>query len=208
MILTEQQRRAAICDQARWGVANQAAILYGEVRPIPLAAYKARHLPLTTDCSGYVTCCYYAAGAGDPNGLGYDGQGYTGTLLTHLPHISRAQAEPGDLAVYGAYPGVHVVMLLQAGLVPAPGPLVASHGVPWAPQIMPLDHMSAGFPGRPVTFLRGVPAAPPPPARAWRVVDGAGVRIATTRHPGVWGTLHAALYRRKSIVSYHRRILP
>ncbi|MHB8469552.1 MAG: Hint domain-containing protein [Gaiellaceae bacterium] len=45
-----------------------------EMRPIPLA----RTLPLTTDCSGFVTLCYHLAGAPDPNGRGYDGQGWTG----------------------------------------------------------------------------------------------------------------------------------
>ena len=37
-------------------------------------------LPLTTGCSGFVTICFYEAGAPDPNGLDYSGLGYTGTL--------------------------------------------------------------------------------------------------------------------------------
>ena len=63
--------RRKIVAAARWGIANEPRIHYGEIRPIPLG----RTLPLTTDCSGFVTICYYLAGAPDPNGLGYSGQG-------------------------------------------------------------------------------------------------------------------------------------
>src|ERR671937_861159 len=82
-----------------WGVRNEARIHYAPVRPIPLR----RTLPLTTDCSGFVTLCYYLAGAPDPNGLGYSGEGWTGTLLRHLPHIGHAAARPGDVVVWGRY---------------------------------------------------------------------------------------------------------
>lgn len=81
-----------------------------------------RSLPLTTDCSGFVTLCYYLAGAPDPNGLGYAGQGWTGTLLDHLP--PAALPRPGDIVVFGAYPGRHCALLLE----PGDDPLLASHG--------------------------------------------------------------------------------
>jgi len=42
--------RAKIGAAARWGIANEPRIHYGEIRPMPLA----RALPLTTDCSGFV----------------------------------------------------------------------------------------------------------------------------------------------------------
>jgi cell wall-associated NlpC family hydrolase len=110
--------RRKIVAAARWGIANEPRIHYGEIRPIPFG----RALPLTTDCSGFVTVCYFLAGAPDPNGLAYSGAGYTGTLLGHLPHVAAARA--GDLVVWGSYPGRHCAIVLEAGH----DPLLASHG--------------------------------------------------------------------------------
>jgi hypothetical protein len=81
-----------------------------------------RTLPLTTDCSGFVTLCHYLAGAPDPNGLGYSGQGWTGTLLRHLTQTPALV--PGDVVVWGAYPGRHCAIVLEAG----DDPLLCSHG--------------------------------------------------------------------------------
>jgi cell wall-associated NlpC family hydrolase len=83
-----------------------------------------RTLPLTTDCSGFVTLCYYLAGASDPNGLGYDGEGWTGTLLRHLEHVAAADVRRGDLVVWGRYPGRHCAVVLE----PGDDPLLCSHG--------------------------------------------------------------------------------
>jgi hypothetical protein len=111
--------RRRIVAAARWGIANEPRIHYGEIRPFPLA----RTLPLTTDCSGFVTLCYFLAGAPDPNGLGYSGQGWTGTLLRHLAPTDRLRA--GDVVVWGAYPGHHCALVLE----PDGGdPLMCSHG--------------------------------------------------------------------------------
>ena len=112
--------RQKIVTAARWGIANEPRIHYGEIRPIRLA----RALPLTTDCSGFVTLCYYLAGAPDPNGRGYDGSGYTGTLLGWLPAIAPLDADRGDLVVWGTYPGRHVALVLEPGR----DPLLCSHG--------------------------------------------------------------------------------
>lgn len=81
-------------------------------------------LPLTTDCSGFVTLCYKLAGAPDPNGLDYNGQGYTGTLLEHGRHIPLAEVEPGDVIVYGPGTGWHTAIIVEAGK----DPLTVSHG--------------------------------------------------------------------------------
>ena len=115
--------RAKIVAAARWGIAHEPQIHYGEVRPMPLV----RTLPLTTDCSGFVTLCYFLAGAPDPNGLGYNGQGWTGTLLRHL-HPTAAPL-PGDVVVWGAYPGRHCALVLEQG----EDPLLASHGAEHGP---------------------------------------------------------------------------
>jgi cell wall-associated NlpC family hydrolase len=115
--VTVRQRIAAA---ARWGIAHEPQIHYGQVRPVPLG----RALPLTTDCSGFATLCYFLAGAPDPNGLGYDGRCWTGTLLRHMEKVDRLAVAVGDLVVWGAYPGHHVAVVLEAGA----DPLLASHG--------------------------------------------------------------------------------
>ena len=113
--MTPRQRIVAA---ARWGIANEPRIHYGEARPFPLA----RPLPLTTDCSGFVTLCYFLAGAPDPTGLGYSGAGWTGTMLRHLAPAPRLRA--GDIVVWGAYPGRHCALVLE----PGDDPLMCSHG--------------------------------------------------------------------------------
>jgi cell wall-associated NlpC family hydrolase len=83
-----------------------------------------RELPLTTDCSGFATLCYFLAGAPDPNGNGYDGHGWTGTLLEAMENIDRRAVLPGDIVVWGEYPGHHCAIVLE----PGDDPLLASHG--------------------------------------------------------------------------------
>lgn len=112
--------RRRIVAAARWGIENEPRIHYGLVRPIPLA----RRLPLTTDCSGFVTLCYFLAGAPDPNDRGYDGSGWTGTLLERMENVDRRAVEAGDVVVWGEYPGHHCALVLE----PGDDPWLASHG--------------------------------------------------------------------------------
>lgn len=112
--------RSKIVKWAYWGAAHEPQIHYRESRPMPLKA----GLPLTTDCSGFVTLCYRLAGAPDPNGLGYNGSGYTGTLLSHGQHIPLAFVQPGDVVVYGPGTGWHTALVVKAGS----DPLTVSHG--------------------------------------------------------------------------------
>lgn len=111
---------------------------------------------ITCDCSGYVTYCWSWAGAPDPNGLNYDGQGYTGTELTHNQHIAiilssnqeikREEARPGDLVVYGPGNGEHVAIIIEKG----EDPLTVSMGHQGAP-----EYVTVNADGRmPQTFLR------------------------------------------------------
>lgn len=112
--------RFQIVKWARDGVAHKGESTYAEVRPINLSPA----FPVTMDCSGFVTRCYYFAGASDPNGLNYDGAGYTGTLLNRGKHILERQMHVGDLIVYGEAPGKHVVLVVEMGS----NPLCASMG--------------------------------------------------------------------------------
>ena len=72
-------------------------IHYRESRPIP-ALDRPRSLPLETDCSGFATLCYSWAGAPDPNGNGFSGEGYTGTMLATCRGDTRAPSNANSSA--------------------------------------------------------------------------------------------------------------
>jgi hypothetical protein len=115
--------RDQIVAYARWGIENEAQIHYEQLRPID-GVQTVQQLPLRTDCSGFATLCYAWAGAPDPNGLGFNGQGYTGTMLTAMRRIPLSAVQPGDLVVWGPSPGNHVALVLESG----DDPLLCSHG--------------------------------------------------------------------------------
>jgi hypothetical protein len=121
------QYRQGMVDACDWAIEHRGGIYYGQARPIPVNLPKF-HLPFTTDCSGFVTLMASWSGNPDPNGNSFDGQGYTGTMLDHLPHIPLRETWRGDLAVSGAYPGVHVVALLVGGSRES-NPPVVSQGI-------------------------------------------------------------------------------
>lgn len=101
--------RAKIISYCEWGIENSARIHYAMVRPIPVATPKK--LPLVTDCSGFATLAYKYACAPDPNGNNYNGYGYTGTMLRHGRKVTAPL--PGDLLIYGPFPGHHVVVFME-----------------------------------------------------------------------------------------------
>lgn len=105
-------------------------------------------LPLSADCSAFVTVCYNWAGADDPNGFNYDGEGYTGTLVARGLQVSKADVQPGDVVIYGGGPGVHAALVIEAGTDPLtismgqqgdPSKVYVSHGDP------SLDHVVRFF---------------------------------------------------------------
>ena len=111
------------------------------------------------DCSAFVTYLYSWAGAPDPNGMGYNGTGYTGTLLSHGTPISKTQVVPGDVVVYGPGTGDHTAIIVEGGN----DPLTVSMGQQGDP-----NYVRVSQDGRqPQRFLRfntakgGSPAIPP-----------------------------------------------
>lgn len=140
-------RRDELVKLAQWCHDSRNWIHYAQDRPIPLHM-PLKHLPFTTDCSGIVTILCKWVGCPDPNGMNYDGSGYTGTMLDHLPDIGFHQSWRGDLAIFGPGTGDHVVMLLEGGARKA-DPLVMSHGHPGAddPGIFPLSNSLREFNG-------------------------------------------------------------
>jgi cell wall-associated NlpC family hydrolase len=143
--------RAKIVQLARWGIQNELQIHYQQLRPVDGLDHP-QQLPLHTDCSGFVTLCYKWAGSKeDPNGGNFTGA-YTGTMLTHCRHIPKSAAQPGDLVVWGAYPGHHVALVLE----PGSDPLLCSHGQEKGPLAIKFSVESA-FQSGPATWLACLP---------------------------------------------------
>jgi len=104
---------------------NRMAIRYSQYRPMEVL--KPPRVPLHWDCSGFVTNCWYGGGGPDPNGRGYDGQGYTGTLIAHGHRVDMSAMKVGDLVFYGytpySYPGfnkgdpTHVAIYVGNGMI-------------------------------------------------------------------------------------------
>lgn len=85
-------------------------------------------IPRYEDCSSFATWCYWHAGRPDPNGFGFNGQGYTGTLAAHgrRPSVLRA----ADLIFYGGgFPYGHVTIYIGNGRC-------VSHGNEYGPQLL------------------------------------------------------------------------
>lgn len=78
------------------------------------------------DCSESVTLLCHIAGFRDPNGLGYNGYGYTGTMLNYCkPHFTApGDANIGTLLICGPGAGDHVMAVYKTGS----DPLLFSHG--------------------------------------------------------------------------------
>lgn len=134
-IRASRDPRTHLVRWAMWGVRNTAQIHYTETvaRSLWLTTKPLGKLPISTDCSGFVTLVYALAGLPDPNGLNYKQLGYTGTLLSHAPkQVPLAQALPGDLIVYGPGTGAHVAIIVKAGA----DPLTVSHGDEQGPELV------------------------------------------------------------------------
>ena len=97
------------------------------------------HEILFEDCSSYATACYWLAGFPDPNGLGYNGQGYTGTLARHGRVVTLAQSKIGNLVFYGQGPPWHNVAIISDA---SGSRHVYSHGHEGGPRLVQIDYRS------------------------------------------------------------------
>jgi hypothetical protein len=101
-----------------------------QIRPDAVPSYE--------DCSSFATWCYWVAGAPDPNGLGYNGTGYTGTQVSHGRGVGLAGRNPGDLIFYGSSwsSTTHVALVAQDTRY------VVSHGSEGGPYYCAYDYRS------------------------------------------------------------------
>ena len=97
--------------------------------------------PQFEDCSSFATWCYWAAGGPDPNGLNYNGQGYTGTQIAH--GVECPNPRPGDLVFYGpSHSSInHVAVYVGNGNV-------VSHGQETGPSLYRMDYSRGSLGGR------------------------------------------------------------
>ena len=104
----------AITDYLRGCIQNAGKWHYSQNRAMTHLGRKPTQ-ESTCDCSGHSTGAYYIAGAPDPNGTGFNGYGYTGTLIDN-PKVSPPY-KVGDLGLYGDSYGdtSHVVTCMKAG---------------------------------------------------------------------------------------------
>lgn len=125
-------KRQKLLQYLHWGIANNAQIHYGEVRPITrVKPGQLPKLPWTTDCSGSGTTLCQAAGIPDPNGNNYNGSGFTGSLLAHLKHIPAGRLKIGDPVVFGCHSykaGHHVTWVTEIRSRKPEGIICFSHG--------------------------------------------------------------------------------
>jgi hypothetical protein len=135
--------RAELAAYCRDCLANAGRIHYEQIRPIGCFGVAPTN-GFTTDCSGHATCAYYwprkvtGVAVPDPNHRGYDGYGYTGTLIDNPTASSPYQI--GDLALYGPSTSAtsHVVTCYVAGS--EANALWLSHGSDEAPYSVKLRY--------------------------------------------------------------------
>lgn len=116
-----------------WGYNHRGLIHYAQQRPMDLLN-DLQHLPVWDDCSEFFTKAAKYAGFPDPNGTGFNGSGYTGTLATHGKLVTLANAEVGAAVLYGPAPTFeHVAGYIGGGRV-------ISHGSEGGPFLLPADY--------------------------------------------------------------------
>ena len=103
-----------IVNTALFGAAHKEVIHYSQGAGRMQDFAPPPNVPNYTDCSGFATWCYKCAGAPDPNGFGYNGYGYTGTMLLHGTKVSLSALQKGDLIFYGS-PVSHVTIYVGSG---------------------------------------------------------------------------------------------
>jgi Putative peptidoglycan binding domain/NlpC/P60 family len=123
--------RQKIVAAAHLGVEKRGSIHYTQdprrMEGVRLQIVPPR-VPNWEDCSSFATWCYWVAGAPDPNGLGYNGAGFTGTQISQGK--ATQDPRPGDLCFYGPSSSdiTHVTVYVGNGCV-------VSHGREEGPEL-------------------------------------------------------------------------
>jgi hypothetical protein len=120
-------------------IAHASLVHYSQATRMTIVRDRLQLPPLerdiSEDCSSSTTGLYWLAKLPDPNGLGYNGEGFTGTEAQHGQVVWRvgdplSELRPGDLVFYGAYPHSHVTMYLGDGRVFSHGSEAGPYNLP------------------------------------------------------------------------------
>jgi hypothetical protein len=140
--LTEFERRQRnIVNTALYEVKRAGYIHYSQgTRRMEMITHRMRppaagpDQQFYTDCSAFDTWLRWLYGCPDPNGLGYNGYGFTGTMIQHGTVVSFNELQPCDLVFYG-HPVSHVAMVVyrRDGRV-----WIVSHGSEDGPYLLPM----------------------------------------------------------------------
>lgn len=140
-------------------VSHKRKVHYAQIRPMQTNTIKPHRLwialskpsGVTMDCSESFTLICRLAGLRDPNGLHYDGSGFTGTIGAYLDYhyLEPHRAEIGAGVLFGEPPYKHICMVRK----PGDNPLLFSHGCELDPSFYDFETMKAAFPGDPYTFV-------------------------------------------------------
>jgi hypothetical protein len=197
--------RQAIVNECAWGVKNDPSIHYGQIRPTPNARWKSHLLPITTDCSGSEEAIFYAAGAPDPSGLGYDGQGNTATLYSNAEHIAMADLTPGDFII--CFKGTetdHVYIVVEK--LAGGDYKMFTHGDESCPKYENWSAVKSYWAS--VGHAQGCRTLPTvdAPSYRWTVLNANKV-LDHTRHPAVWASRHPRAFRKYNWVRFRKDVL-
>ena len=145
----EVASRAAYVERLRTAgfkmINNRANVHYTQKNNRMEGVKRRLHLPdypRWEDCSSSVTWLFYQAGLPDPNGLGFNGYGYTGTLCRNGRVVNRSEAMPGDMVFYGGgAPWGHVGLVITGSGNSA---MIFSHGSESGPKYLSMGYRSVG----------------------------------------------------------------
>jgi len=162
--MVSAMQRSAMMSIAQFLIDNHDHINYAETRgpndPMSLRGGTLADLErifrnggkISMDCSEAVTLICRLAGLRDPNGAGYDGYGYTGTLYDHLPHYGNVlDAHDGAIMIFGINPTVHAVMRMSSP--DGKNPWLFSHGSQGGPRHIQLSDEEQAHVGQAQTWL-------------------------------------------------------
>jgi hypothetical protein len=122
-IIAAERLRSGYVATHRWFIAHAHLVHYDQLRPIDesLTPFETTQ-EIYTDCSGEIElAAKWTPGCPDPSGLGFNGEGNTGSLRAHCLSlygaITAGRVLPGDLGWFGApndtY-GEHAITFLSA----------------------------------------------------------------------------------------------
>lgn len=122
--MSKRELRLAIVHAAWHDYAHESRIRYRQERPMRGTIDPG---DIYMDCSEAVTRWYRMGGASDPNGAGYDGTGWTGTLKQHGRRVRIPR-----LADLVFYPNPeHIALFVGRGLVMSMGSDPGPQPLPW-----------------------------------------------------------------------------